>query len=306
MMHPLLTVTLACIATLALIVRRRDLRGCTLLAPWCWAVGVVGLAALVELALVARSLGSWEEPLRYVAATATLMPGVALLGAKRPQDVAWQWIVASLWIVLLLPAVQMIITTGGGALDLHLAWRAFLAILIAVEFLNSCLGRYVLSAGLLAVGQVWLLLPQLIEKRDAFAASWLPWTLMTLAVAAWSRSFPPTSGAKDGMNRLWQWFRDGFGLLWSLRVMERFNAAAERYDWPVRMRWSGLVAVDGQTPEPEISTDQRATMAVTLSALLRRFLAPEQIARELTDGVTSDAEGTLGTDERAPSGQSGW
>jgi hypothetical protein len=39
---------------------------------------------------------------------------------------------------------------------------------------------------------------------------------------------------------VWFDFRDAFGTLWGLRVVERFNDTARRSNWPVRLGWRGF------------------------------------------------------------------
>ncbi|MES1213155.1 MAG: hypothetical protein ABUL64_01075, partial [Singulisphaera sp.] len=90
----------------SLAVARRYVRGTTLVAPWCWAIVAVALVAAVDGAALLSGSGmtpAWLSAARYLAAIATFCPLMAVLGAKRPQDRAWQLIVLALWFVLALP-----------------------------------------------------------------------------------------------------------------------------------------------------------------------------------------------------------
>ncbi len=86
----------------------RPLHGTTLRAVWWWSFIALGTVVATELAIgiMQPQDNSWAEPLRFIAAASTFCPLVALLGAKRPQDRAWQWIVLSFWVILALPAAQ--------------------------------------------------------------------------------------------------------------------------------------------------------------------------------------------------------
>ena len=50
---------------------------------------------------------------------------------------------------------------------------------------------------------------------------------------------------RAGLDGLWFWFRDHWGVVWALRNQERFNRTAELAGWPVRLTWYGLAPVDG-------------------------------------------------------------
>ncbi len=47
---------------------------------------------------------------RYLVAITTFLPGMAVLGAKRPQHWGWQFIVATLWVTLAWPALESLAT----------------------------------------------------------------------------------------------------------------------------------------------------------------------------------------------------
>src|SRR4051794_207498 len=99
--------------------QRRAVAGTTLTAPWWWSV--VSLLALALAEFVTAFWKSDSDPsaaaLRFIAATSTFCPLMALLGAKRPQDRGWQFIVFSLWVVLALPGLEWLLF--GGVQELH-------------------------------------------------------------------------------------------------------------------------------------------------------------------------------------------
>ena len=288
-----LIIALALAALAALLARRRALAGSTLTAAWWWAVLGVLVAALAEGAIATlKPPGGvgWPTSLRYVAAAATLLPVMSVLGAKRPQHRAWQWIVASLWAVLLVPVVQSGLFSRGGPLEIHVAWRVFLAVLILMGLVNFCFTRFALPAVLVAAGQTALLWPQLPAVRATHGWPPVGWSLLAAAVVMWSLRVsdsprcPDGSRCPPGLQRLWLIFRDHYGLMWALRVVERFNAAATMYDWPLRLSWEGFTSVRHDGPLPPLPPDVQQRVDTAFRSLLRRFLSSETIDRELSTG----------------------
>src|SRR5262245_21972391 len=86
----------AALAAASLIRGWAGLRDTTLVGAWVWALGSIVAVATAEISTA-------SEPLKFAAAALTLCPAVAVLGAKRPQDRAWHWIVLSLWVVVCVP-----------------------------------------------------------------------------------------------------------------------------------------------------------------------------------------------------------
>ena len=72
--------------------------------------------------------------------------------------------------------------------------------------------------------------------------------------------------------RLWFWFRDHWGVVWALRVQERFNREAELVQWPVRLTWFGLYPADplGTGAAPPCPPEAEAVFR----GLIRRFAQP--------------------------------
>lgn len=271
---------------LAMAIRR--LRGTTLTAPLIWAAGSLGLLLLLAAYESFEGAGadvSGTRLIRYIVACSTLCPGMALLGAKRPQHRAWDFIVASLWIVLTIPAIQALVFSSEPQLDIHPAWRWFLFILITVQCTNHLPTRLWPSALAIFLGQLVLLaefLPVAAGRVDA-ELRWIVAAMFLFFLAsayaylrfAWRK---PTARSLD---RVWLDFRDAYGAVWGLRIRDRVNQLAEREQWPVRLEWNGFQPIDSGMAA--IPWDQ---IEICLSGLLRRFVNSDWIAARLRQDET--------------------
>jgi hypothetical protein len=226
---------------------------------WASWVGVTALGALSLPGL---------EPARYVALGLTACAGVAVLGARRPGMVAWNFVLVGLLAVMLLPLAEHLLV-GGPSLDT--IWVGFLCGTLAVALLNYVPTRQAPAALLLAVGCGWEILA--LTAADAMLswpakAAWPGW--LCVGLAPWAAYFC-TRGLHSTLSdsdRLWHGFRDRFGLVWGQRLREQFNRAAAHAGWPVSLTWRGLRTNPGAAP-PETA------VRATLQALLKRFLAAE-------------------------------
>ena len=280
------TLGLGVIGVMALLTRRRYLRDTTLSAPWIWSLGSLLLLAVVEVLLAYRAAGSppsGASHLRYMAAATTFCPMVALLGAKRPQNRGWQFVVASLPVVLLLPALQAFLYHPEAHLELHAAWSWFLLSLVVIGLLNTLPTRYWLLSLLFAGGQCALLADHLPMFASLTTAAY-PRTGLALIVAAavgWSATFPPQCRVRPSVDRVWLDFRDFYGAFWAVQLLERFNTSAGALDWEARLNWHGLEMNDPAVSPESLSPEVRAAMHKSLAALLRRFVSPEWLAVRL-------------------------
>ena len=259
----------------------RRLRGSTLVAPWAWCwVGLWSLA----LAEMYRGGGLEGSTAWYFGfAVTTVLPGMALLGAQRPHDRIWQFVVVSLWVILVLPAVKNTLLEPGSIFQLHPAWGWFLWLLILLGLLNRIGTRYWLAALLVAVGQCLVLaghLPWVRHELEGIG------TLLGLACFAGAilvvhlqaRGAPQSIA---GFDRAWIEFRDRFGTLWALRVADRINTLAERQQGGLRLTWQGLRDSSDRNQVLQLDADTEAILQQNLKNLLRRFVSVDWIAERL-------------------------
>ncbi|MFO0897112.1 MAG: hypothetical protein U0836_06735 [Pirellulales bacterium] len=258
------------------------LRRTTLAAPALWAALAAVAVTAAEVGLA--SSGSVSQTnmaiARCLTGGLTCCPLLALLGAKRPQDRAWGWIVLSLWIVLALPALQAWLFQRG--FELHPAQAWFLLILIVTGAINHLASRYAPSACLASAGQVLLMKESL---PAVFAGPAWPRLGLGLFAAAVLLAWLVPSRSARSLDRVWLDFRDAFGLVWGLRVQERVNSAATAQSWPVRLSWRGFqtsvpTTTLGETdlPIPSAPAIDPGPAGDVLRNSLWRFVSPGWIA----------------------------
>ncbi len=274
----------AALLALFLIYLLRQSLGTTLFAPCVWAL--VSTASLALDAIVESLPGNSEHAiglstLRFAAAASSLCPLMAVLGAKRPQHRGWQWVVLTLWLVVVWPAAQAVLIPTGFRLDLFVVWKLFLVGLVGVGLLNYLPTRNWPSACFVTAGQIVLL--------DNFLWSWNlvnpQWVIavglscfLAAAILVWARK--PKKQPQDGsesplslteFNQRWLNFRDTFGALWALRILARLNQTAKVFHWPMRLDWSGFVLSE-VSKDKEPTAAQLSELEQALSTLLRRFV----------------------------------
>jgi hypothetical protein len=261
----------------------RELRGTTLVAPWRWACFSFAALVVGELCVAWLSVDTspaFAAHARYLAGATTLAPFVALLGAKRPQDRGWQWIVLALLLMLALPSGKALVFDSGAPPAPHAAWRLLLAVLLASQFANHAPTRFWPSALLAGMAQLaWLVgyLPGVANPPFRH----LPWAGLALATAAvWLVRYTSTRQRQPHrpIDLVWLDFRDAYGALWALRVADRFNASALMYGWPARLGWGGMREEGGGgqvRPNDVGGPDVTAAMQQNLKTLLWRFVSPE-------------------------------
>jgi hypothetical protein len=270
--------------SLALWANRRT----SLLHALIWALAAWltwGLAFLCD-----DSEGALMQPGRYCAVCLTGCAGVAVLGARRPNVVAWNLVVLVLFMVMALPLMesQFIGTHPVDGLRI-----SFMAATIAVGILNYLPTRLAPAALLLMLagaGEITLLYaPASFSKVPGFGAGMF--FDMLLGVVPWLAWICLARRAADRscFDRLWLNFRDRWGLVWGHRIREQFNHAAQNAGWPVKLAWHGLTHVGpasgagsrvrlGSPDLPakdELSAADQEKFVEMLQKTLQRFLAAD-------------------------------
>lgn len=259
----------------------RRVRGTTLAEPALWAIAAALSLAVADAwgaFITDASTEIWASFRDYATAVSVFCPIMAVLGAKRPQHRGWQWVVASLWLVLLVPGGQALVASAGSRLELASAWRLLLWALIAIGLLNYLPTRHSVAAALFAVAQALLLSPYLltIEMTAQFRSVGV-WvvasSILAVVISARRRvrggpsQSPVTTSSLQGLSERWEALRDGWGAFWALRILQRINQTADLSDWPVRLHWwTGLELAESPW-EPEVD----AHIEQTFDSLLRRF-----------------------------------
>jgi hypothetical protein len=288
---PLVTCIAAIVAAACAALAVWRARGSTAVPAAWWAV-----AACLALALDAGSrVGGPTDPaaasrMRLVVAALAVCPAMSLLGAKRPQHGVWQLIVASLAVVIAMPALSAWLVRPGSLPDVHLLGRGFLAVLAAVGWMNFLATQNgpaatAITAGQLAVIRPFLpgiatdrALPQ--DSLDCFGACLIAagavlaaaWPLVRQASAAFGRS------SADALSRAidppFLALRETLGAAWALRIAERFDTVAAARGWPCRLGFRGA-EVGGDPADASWHRDALRAF----KALMHRFVDDAWLAR---------------------------
>lgn len=178
-------------------------------------------------------------------------------------------------LVFLLPWLEGSGLAGGtdplDRLRLAFPWNLFFLLVAGAGVVNYLPTRFAPSAAFLGVGLLGELFGLVAADRPPAtrAACW-DFVPAGLALAGLSAMIGRKSRAEPGLARLWAWFRDHWGAVWGLRVLERFNRAAESAGWTVRLGWPGPI-------DPDANVEDGAES--TLKALLRRFAPADRLER---------------------------
>ncbi len=273
---PLFDVTLATALLGVLIAGCFFVKGTTLTAPLNWAMLSAVLMLLAswfagESSLVENSLR--RSAIWYAVGCSTFCPLMAVLGAKRPQNRGWQWVVITLWLILIWPALQALALPVGPRLELFAAWKLFLFALVGLGLLNYLPTRHGLSAMLAATGQWYLLSDYLgLESSTPWRLSIAVGCFLVAALLVLLRpSRPANDQGLDALTERWLRFRNAFGAFWGLRIQQRVNETAKLRNWPVHLTWVGFETIADRTSR-QPTESEFAEIKQSLDTLLRRFL----------------------------------
>lgn len=282
---------LALLSMLAALAGGWLVRGSTAVPAAWWAAA----AAAVTAGEAFRQAAGTVSPAsaaggRVVVAALLVCPIVSLLGAKRPQHGVWQLIVATLAVVLALPAASAALIRPGSFPDLHILGRCLLPLLVLVGWVNFIGTRRAVAVSLIALGQfglIWPLLPGVNLSRalpqpqvDLLAIAAIAGGSLLAVVQsllAGRRRGPHHSGQDQFVRQLDGCLlplRETLGAAWTLRLAERFAALAEQRGWPVRLTFWGA-----RVEESAAQTSWQRDAARAAEALLRRFVSTAWLQR---------------------------
>lgn len=267
---------LAVLMALLLVWRWRAIHGTTLTGPWGWTLSFYLMVLLGCLGGVDWSSATWA----YVFGTASFCPMMALLGAKRPQDKGWPLVVATLWVMLILPAIELLVLRPTEVLALHWVFQLFLAGMILLGVTNLALGRFCVEAVLIGVGQLITLSQHVLYWPLPLHPATGLW-VGSLGLAIALIRYLPDRRQLPQQDRWWLDFRDLFGAMWALRVMERVNSVAQSQQLRLTLTWWGfqpaMHAEDGQRlgdadrPEGRDSAESPAIESRDLELIEKAF-----------------------------------
>ncbi|MGF1579864.1 MAG: hypothetical protein ACFCD0_10915 [Gemmataceae bacterium] len=233
-----------------------------ILAWICWGIVIV-LAALF-------SIGVELYAPRQVALAMTGCVGVAVLGARRPGVGAWNFVVVSLFFVLMLPMLQSWLLSPESELSDKM-WDVFVIApwaLLVLDYLPTNLALAALSLAAGCSVETYCVFQRTTSNAPSVgwlflaAAPWVGWI-------AWLLEKPTESE----FDRLWLDFRNRYGFVWAQRSREQFNRSAENNQWPVSLAWHGLQTLEGNKPP---DNPQKDAMLQALRGVLKRFLPERQ------------------------------
>jgi len=292
----------ACVAaSLAVVVSAWGIflvRGSTAVPAALWSV-----AACLALALEMWARAAWgfagpaAVAARLAVVSLSLCPAMSLLGAKRPQHGVWQLIVATLAVVLMMPAASALLMRPGSLPDLHLLERCFMPLLVLVGWMNFVGTQRAAAVSCVAAAQMLLMrgfLPgvamdgamnaAMAGGTDAAAAGLLLVGTLLAAVQACTRRAgrvrrsdqTHTSGhaVAASIDPAFLALRETLGAAWILRIAERFDTVAAARGWPCRLRFGGLES--GGDP---LDTFWHRDALRAFRALARRFVSDAWLAR---------------------------
>lgn len=204
---------------------------------------------------------------RYVSLALTICAGVAVLGARRPGVTAWNFVVLSLFGVMLLPVAQEFLL---GKQPMHWMVALFLISGLCIFFLNYFPTCFLFADVVFLAASLyesWLLItgttPFLAPSPGIIGMGLVPW------LAFLGHQQAPISEVE--FDRVWLDFRNRYGVLWGQRMREQFNRVAANSGWLAQLYWQGLYLFASENiPDEETQKE----MVRVLRALLKRFLPP--------------------------------
>jgi len=270
----------------------RAARGTSLRPALVWAALALGLLFCASGLAIGEPLSGGRPGagrLTYIAVLCLLAAFVSVLNARVPGSRVWAGLMALLVLIFLIPwleaSLRMRRAQQLAQLRLDSPWTLFYAFMVVVGVTNYLPTRFALGAVGFAATFVleYLGLTRLDwpAERRAILWSWVAWTtVLSVWTARWQADHGPA--ARLPFERLWFWFRDAWGVVWALRIQERFNRTAELKGWGVRLSWFGLAGTGAIQGDNAVTVPSEAIAG--FRGLVRRFAQAERVEEVVSGG----------------------
>jgi hypothetical protein len=263
----------------------RAAEGTSLRGALVWAALAVTLGLVAQVLALGEAVPSgrpWSGLMTYLMVLAILAGLISVLGARNPGGGAWAILMVLLVVVFLIPLLEGTgrLRRAQGPAQPHLdsPWTLFYGLLVLTGVTNFLPTRYGPAVSCLGAGLVLELLGLTRTgwppRMHAMAWAGVAWTLAASAwLAGWCADRP--SLGRTNLERLWFWFRDHWGVVWALRIQDRFNRTGALAHWPFVLTWFGL-APASQAPRGELG-NLPGQAETTFRGLIRRFVVSERL-----------------------------
>jgi hypothetical protein len=265
-----------------------------------WGFIALGSGAIALLVGADEPISSGRDLaglVHFIASLSVIAALVAVLNARRPGTGAWAILTCLMVSIFLFTWYQ---EEGVGPLlvhlrpvRLHFPWNVFLALLIVMGTTNYATTKFGSAAFVAAIGLAieW----RLVTAPDRFTPTGrslcylaIPLAYATSVWLAWVAGTLPARYRRrtTDAERIWFWFRDRWGVVWGLRVQDRFNQSAEARKWPLRLTWHGFERASWPSERSVEETIEEIDTEFRM--MLRRFVSAERMA-EVADRTCSIA-----------------
>lgn len=246
---------------------------------------VVGLSAVVTAGGIPCTPG-FRSALQIFAATMLLTPAVAILGARNPGNVVWQFFVVSpLVFVLMWPATSELIGSRGREV-IQISGPASMGItLVYLMGFGVTVGSALMPSALLtSAAMAFCVAPttSLVSGESALPLV-SPWLIflshqMTVRVIRRRLNEIGQTGSSNLRNdALWKLICDLYGPAWKRRIQDRVNQFSKSERWQVVLTDPGFRNPDGHL----VSDPEMEKPAFRFHWVLSRFVSENWLTQQV-------------------------
>jgi hypothetical protein len=267
---------------------RRGVHGTALESAWRWSALAWTAWLLTSITEVLSPLSqTTQDVFWYLTAILSLTPPISVLGARRPVSRVWTWFVLLPLVLVFTWPVLAVLAQGptGSAFTLEepmLVAYALVLVMGAGNYFGLC---WSVPAVLWMAGLLFIVLPLCPATTGWLAETQTARLCGTLLVVAagWiadrvaTKRARPAGDSQLPIDRVWQDFRDLFGIVWARRIQERFNDMAREKGVKVRLGIHGVEGASEMQPGVNFDPETLAAAESIMQWLLQKFVDPEWI-----------------------------